>query len=351
MYEQMTYETIMTRMLARIKAVSNLDITEGSILYHAIAPEAFELAQAYMAISEVYEYTFADTAPREELIRRAKERGLSPSQATNAVFKGRIDGDLEIGHRFSYNDLSYTVTELLDDDYCLLECSTAGLAGNRYIGTLTATDYVQGMTSAELVELLVPGTNEEETEAFRERYFASFHNQSFGGNRADYKEKLLAIQGVGGCKVKRVSKDDDTVRVQIINSLFEVPAQELIDRVQKVIDPELGEGDGLAPIGHKVAVSGVEGVNVDLAFTLTLDGYNYADLKSNVENAIDDYFLTMRKSWADSDAVTLRIAQIEAKILSVSGVLDITGTTLNGTSANITLLGHEIPIRGGIHVS
>ena len=43
---------------------------------------------------------------------------------------------------------------------------------------------------------LMPGEEEEDTESLRSRYFAGFDSQAFGGNRADYKEKVKALDGV-----------------------------------------------------------------------------------------------------------------------------------------------------------
>ena len=53
------------------------------------------------------------------------------------------------------------------------------------------------LTHAELVELLIPGDDEEETETFRQRVLDSFQSQAFGGNQADYREQVLAMPGVG----------------------------------------------------------------------------------------------------------------------------------------------------------
>ena len=50
------------------------------------------------------------------------------------------------------------------------------------------------------MELLIPGDDEEETEAFRQRVLDSFQSQAFGGNQADYREKVLAMPGVGTSK-------------------------------------------------------------------------------------------------------------------------------------------------------
>lgn len=48
-------------------------------------------------------------------------------------------------------------------------CETAGAQANGYTGQLIPIEYVDGLTHAELVELLIPGDDEEDTEVFRQR--------------------------------------------------------------------------------------------------------------------------------------------------------------------------------------
>lgn len=42
------------------------------------------------------------------------------------------------------------------------------------------------------------------------------------------------------------------------------------------------------------------------------------------------------------------MSQVETKVLSVDGVIDITGTTINGGTQNIVLASDAIPVMGGI---
>ena len=61
MFENYTFEYLLDRMIERIKALdSGVDTSEGSLVYSILAPEAWELAEAYINISTVYDITFAD---------------------------------------------------------------------------------------------------------------------------------------------------------------------------------------------------------------------------------------------------------------------------------------------------
>lgn len=69
-------------------------------------------------------------------------------------------------------------------------------------------EFIKGLETCNVTSLLIPGENEEDTEAFRQRYFDSLNTQAFGGNRMDYIQKVSAIPGVGGVKVYRAWNSD-----------------------------------------------------------------------------------------------------------------------------------------------
>lgn len=349
MYENKTYDLILTGMLDRIKG-QGVDTSEGSFLYSAIAPAAWELAEAYLEMDTIYNNTFADTAPREELILRAKERGLSPKSATNAVLKGIINCDIPIGSRFSLNDLNYIANERISFGIFKFKCEKAGVDGNKKFGELIPIQYIPEFKNADLVELLIPGEDEEDTDLFRARYFNSFNSLAFGGNKADYIEKVKSLSGIGGVKVERINRDDSNIRIQIINSEYGVPSNELIQFIQTIIDPTLdGEGTGLAPIGHVVVVEGAVSTLVDIDTVITYEnGYIWEDIKDKVYSTVDNYFLSLSQAWEAAEVLIVRTAQLESRILEVPGVLDISNTTINGSANNLVLESSQIPVRGNV---
>ena len=108
-----------------------------------------------------------------------------------------------------------------------------------------------------------------------------------------------------------------------------------------------GTGVGLAPIGHVVTVEGVTGTTIDVSFTLTFDtGVTWAGVQAAVKTAIQAYFGELAHTWADVDGLIVRASQIETKVLNVAGVIDITGTTINGGTANVSLPLNAIPVLG-----
>ena len=115
MYENVTYEDILQRMLDRIP--NTMDKREGSIIYDALAPAALELQLMYIELDVIMNESFADTASREYLIRRANERGITPEPATNAILKGVFTPATVdvLGKRFSCGKLNYIAIEKITD--------------------------------------------------------------------------------------------------------------------------------------------------------------------------------------------------------------------------------------------
>lgn len=397
MFEDLSYEELLQRMLGRVPA--KFDKREGSIIWDTHSPTAIELKNLYIALDSIIQEAYGDTATREFLILRCRERGMTPYGATHAILKGEFVPDsIDVtGKRFNIGQMNYTVTEKISDGMYQVECEKEGEEGNRYLGTMTPIEYISGLESAELTEVLIPGEDEEETEDLRRRYFASFEESAFGGNVKDYLEKTNAIPGVGCTKVTRVWNGDirpadmipsdavdnwyenvlmvipDTVKVwlqavyraakekklttggtvllTILNSEFDIASKELVAAVQEAIDPEecAGEGYGIAPIGHVVRVKSAEGVQIIIKTKITFDhGYNWTGLRPQIEGAIRGYFAELRHEWAETTALIVRVSQIETRILGIKGIIDVEDTTLNGSDENCILGLYEVPIFGGV---
>lgn len=358
MYEHQTFEVILKRMLDRVP--NDVDKREGSVIYDALAPAAAELAQMYAEVDILLNLSFADTATGEWLARRTAEFGIERRPATKARRKGLFYGsgdvplDVPIASRFSIGGLNYRVVERLAAGQFSLECETPGAVGNQQFGPMLPIDYIAGLARAELADVLIPGEDEESDENLRKKYFEAVREQPFGGNIADYKQKIGCVPGVGGVKVFPAWQGGGTVKCTIIGADFNSPSATLVDEVQMAIDPEQNSsvGLGLAPIGHQVTIAAVHDVTVNVTTTVTLQsGVTLGQVQGEIETAIGDYLLTLRKTWAEEDRLIVRVSQIDARILTVSGVTDVTGTTLNGVAANLELQSEQIPLLGTVTIN
>ena len=349
MYEGITYESILQRMLDRVP--TGMDKREGSIIYDALAPAAVELQLMYIELDIIMNEAFADTASREYLIRRASERGITPEPATCAILKGVFTPSNVnvLGKRFSCGELNYVAIEKITDGEYQMQCETTGVDGNANFSQMIPIEHIEGLETAELTEILIPGEDEEDTEVFRKRYFESFESQAFGGNVADYKQKTNSIQGVGSTKVTPVWNGGGSVLLTIINSNFEAASEELIELVQEVVDPtQDASGKGFAPIGHIVTVNTAEEFPVNITTDITYESnYSFDTLKTQIEEVVESYLSELRKTWGDNDYLTIRCSQIDARLLDIVGIVDIQNTYVNDVK-NFTLSEYQIPVLGGV---
>lgn len=405
MYENITYETLLNSMLQYALSLAagrgeTLDTREGSMLWYGSAPAAVEGQNLYIQLDTVLRETFGDTASRPYLILRANERGLTPDPATPAVGKGAFTPEgveVPLGSRFRLDTFYYTVTERDEDGTYYLTCETPGAEPNGRTGTLVPVEYINGLETAALTEIVIPGEDEQSTESFRQEYLESFQAAAFGGNVADYLQKVRSMNGVGGVKVYRAwngglnpadftppdSYDSwysglvpeppeeiqtwlssvtaaaknglltvgGTVRVVIQDAAWGGPSTELLEQVQTALDPEQnhGEGLGLAPIGHYVTVTGVEEVAVNVVLTIQFEsGWDWAAAESYIEGAVETYLTELAEDWQNEDGLVVRLSVLQSRIVVLTGVQDVTSITINGASENLTLTGNQVPVAGTV---
>lgn len=357
MYEHMTLDYILDRMLSRVP--DTIDKREGSVIYDACAPAAAELAQMYIELDINYNLSFVDTASGEFLSRKTAEFGVNRAAATPAERKGLFYNsanelmDVPLGSRYSISDLTFVVKEKISIGTFKLSCETSGTPGNEQFGALLPIDYVANLSRAVLGEVLVPGEDEETDDALRERFYEAVNEPPFGGNVSDYKQRINAIPGVGATKVYPVWQGGGTVKCTIIAADWTPPSQTLIDEVQTIMDPTVdsGKGMGQAPIDHVVTIFGVSGVPINVETTLTLAaGVTPGQVQADVEAANASYLIELRKDWTNQQQLVVRTAQIDARILTVAGVEDVSGTTINGSATNLTLGSDEVPQLGTVTI-
>lgn len=352
-----SYEELMERKLDQIE--DKRDRRQGSLIFDALAPNAAETAAFYADLDLLEDRTFGDTATGDDLTRRAAERGIRRKGAVKATFYGRFlqdDGTeypMEIGTRFFLEEYYYVVLSREADGRYVLECETAGACGNDYLGNLLPLETMAGLAEATLEELRTDGEDEEGDEELRKRYFASFDADAFGGNIADYRRKVTALQNVGGVKVYPAWNGGGTVKLVIIDQGRKAPTATELEELQREIDPEKrGEGYGIAPIGHQVTVVGVTEVTCNIGLSITLaEGAVQETVLAEIRERFEAYFAELRKSWADSEYLTVRISYLESRALEAEGVVDITIRQVNGNSGNTVLAADAIPVLGEIEVT
>lgn len=360
--QQYTYEYLMELALSFVP--DDRDKRQGSVIYDALAPFCQVLAAGAIQLRQFYTQTYAVTATGEDLDNRVAEQGITRFAATHAVRKITVADEggnpvvLPLGARFSTvsstSPVNYTITAQYVEDGVAVPgsyeatCEELGVVGNEYSGNLINITFVQGLASATMTSILVPARNQETDDELRERYFDTLNQKAFGGNIADYREKVMELDGVGAVQIYPVWNGGGTVKLSIVDPIYGPCSPEFIASVQNEIDPEnaageQGSGLGIAPIGHKVTVVTPDEVTINVTANVVL-GTNYTkgQVETPIKEALASYIQSLRQSWADATDLNeyscdVFVSRISAAIVNVPGVSNVTGVTLNGQAQDIEL--------------
>lgn len=369
--EQYTFEYLIESALSRVP--NTIDKREGSIIYDALAPACYELSEYYMRLRRLLQDTFAETANGQYLDLRIAEQGIKRFEATAAIKKGVFETEsgtplaIEIGSRFSTitdrESLNYIVTapyevegQIVPGNY-QLTCETTGTVGNAYVGNIMPISYIQGLSSAVITDLIVPARDIETDDDLRARYFLALKDKPFGGNIAQYVETLKNIEGVGEVQIYPVWDGGGTVKCSVIDASFNTITNDFINIIQEQLDPTpQGTGLGLVPIGHVVTITTPEELTINIAANILLmSGYTKAQVEQPIKEALEAYILELRKAWGTANdfnqyILGVYISRINAAILNVAGVSNVTGITINSLPNDLNLVEtaerQELPILG-----
>ena len=357
--ETYSYEYLLNFALSLVP--DNLDKREGSIIYDTLAPVCYLLAQQNIRLQLIYQNTFVEYAQGTALDLRSQEQGLTRYSATYAVKKVYLTDSegkpttAPLGSRFStissgealiysLTDV-YTVDDVVQAGYYEATCETAAVVGNSYTGNLIAVSNISNVSQAVMSDLINPARDEETDDELRTRYLERVNEKSFGGNVAQYREELKAISGVGAVQIYPVWNGGGTVKLSVVDTNYDVLTSDFLKELKETIDPEnnSGEGLGIAPIGHKVTIVTPTEVTVNITATLTLvNGFTLSQVEDGIESALSDYVKTLRHDWGTATennvySTAVYIAKINATILSVEGVANVTDTKINGSASDLIL--------------
>ncbi len=368
-HDKYTFDIISNDMLSRIP--DTLDKREGSIIYDALAPAAVELEKLYLQIAECYKNTSVQTARGKWLDLKAFEVGLTRKPAEYAVRRGTFtepggeDAIIPIGSSYSTLDgedsLVYVVRSHIEDGVYQLVCTTAGDVGNNYFGALQNEDDPTSPGTAVLGDILSPGRDEEDDESLLRRYILKVTTTPYGGNFADYKQRVLSLYNVGAVQIYPAYIGGGSVKIAILDRSYDVPEQSIIDEVQLELCPyTLNEGAGIAPIGHQVLVKGADAYNIEVNADVVLNsGADITSVTALAERSIDDYLRRLRRTWdvereanTAEYALKLYYSQIFVELMNITGVRDVRNMKINGSTSDITFIqDHErqqVPVMGGV---
>lgn len=356
-----SFDEILARLLDYIS--DEFDKRQGSHAYNMQAPTAAELAQFYIALDQVLTYGFAGPdMPREYLIRRAAELGISPTPATRATgkltFTAQADVTIPEGTRVRtdsdepiYAETTEASQALTAGQSVTLDARAVDAGANGNVSSdeyIIVTGNLAGVITVTNAEPFEGGTDEESTEALLNRYYSRAREPATSGNVAHYRQWATSRPGVSIARVFPLWDGPGTVKVAIVGDDYTAPDSAIVADVQAYIDPnENGDGTGEAPIGAACTVVAVGETAINVSATLTIDsGANIGTITDEFTDALRTY---LAKLVEDEDNI-VRYTQINGLLLDVKGVVDFSDLTLNGiTGANVEIGDEDVPVVGTVN--
>lgn len=333
MFENMTYENILADMLSRV--TSDVDKREGSVIYDALAPCAYQLAQNYFNLNNFIDLVSGDTAVGEYLDRVVEDYGITRKASTYAIRKITTNGAVGIGTRWGLNGTTYIITELISANVYKAQCEQLGIIGNQYSGTLENIDNVSGIT-ATLTDIITSGEDTEIDDNLRARFYNQVQAPSTSGNADNYKKWALEVPGVGDAKVFPLWNGNGTVKLLVVDENMSIDAS-LPATVATYIET-------VRPIGASVTVESPTSKSVGVTANVILDGSKtIADVQTAFISSLTSYLKD-----TVFDIYSVSYAKIGSLLLATEGVQDYNTLLVNGGTANITIADTEMPIIGTV---
>ncbi|NFG23185.1 baseplate J/gp47 family protein [Clostridium botulinum] len=332
-------EDLLKEMLEKIP--NDLDKREGSsLIYNALAPAAQEISRLRSDMDRFLEYTFASpNIPDEYLDKRCVEHGIERKSATCAIKLGTFYDtednliDIPLKSRFSMDKTNYIATERIEKGKYKMQCELIGTKGNYPSGNLLPIEYIEGLGKGVLGETILDGVDTESNESLFNRLMVKVRTPSTSGNKYDYLNWALSVNGVGDAKVKPLWNGNGTVKVLITDTDGRAPVEDLIKKVSDVIEEK-------RPIGATVTVAGIKEVNIKISTKVILqEGSVLEAIKDMIISNINSYF---KKISLKTNII--RFNRIVNCILDVDGIEDYKEITVNGEQNDISLSEDSIPI-------
>lgn len=372
-FQNKDYDYFLRKMLDVVP--DNIDKHEGSIIYDALAPAALVMGQQSLDMANVIKETYIKTASGEFLDYRAIEHGTSRYPATQTEAKAKVLNDkkepldnVQIGDKFASigdSPIFYAVTKINDDLTVELTAEVKGSSANSYIGQILPVTPNDLLSWAEITEITAPARDVESDDHLRARLLSSQSWIAYGGNVADYLDMTSKIDEVGAAQIYPTWNGGGTVKVVILNNDLMPASASLVQKVKNTLDPEdkQAEGYGLAPIDHAVTVTAPEELIVNVDISVKLDDTKATRyVKDSITKAVEGYFQSLRKDWADINQKlgrgyqeTIYRSKILSQVMLTEGVVNAKLPSLNGRDADIDLVftnsKSQLPVVGTVTIN
>lgn len=336
-----TKSDILSRMLGNIPV--EYDKSDGSVIKDILTAAAIEIEGMYSANDSIADRYYIDTATGHDLDRKLNEYAFARKEAAYAlgvvVVTGYSNTIINSGDKVASSEMTFEFTEggTIGENGVIslpVQCCTAGTAGN--VGAGEINKFPITLSKVISVYNVAPcsgGTDRETDAEYRQRFYDYMSHPHTSGNKYDYEDWAMAVNGVGKAKCIPLWNGKGTVGVVIWNSDLSVADSVLVDTVRGYIMDK-------KPIGAELTVVSVTPVNISISCTVVFaDGIDAETAKTEIQNQLSEYLRNTQ---------TVKYSKIFAIISGNEDVSDCTDLTVNGGMSNIEITDEQTAILEGI---
>lgn len=299
----------------------NADTSEDSDAYARASSLAACAEGIYAHQKWLIKQFFPDTADTEFLEKHAGLRGLRRRNATYAAGKGATvsgnpDAVIAVGLQIKTEDgRFYETTEsavIPASGSVIVAVRSLATGAAQNIKTATKGSFMAapvGVSTDVVLNDVVGATNAESDSSLLERLLNKIRRPAAGGNKYDYKDWALEVDGVEQAYVYPLRRGLGTVDIAITADNG-VPSDDTVRRAQEYIDQERP----VTAKESKVVKPDVTKVNFNIQ--VKISGVALNDIKTAIRNALTDYF----NGLIPGD--DLIVSQCEAVVSDLIGVVD-----------------------------
>lgn len=299
----------------------NADTSEDSDAYARASSLAACAEGIYAHQKWLIKQFFPDTADTEFLEKHAGLRGLRRRNATYAAGKGATisgnpDAVIAVGLQIKTEDgRFYETTEsavISSGGTVVVAVRSLATGAAQNIKTATKGSFMAapvGVSTDVVLNDVVGATNAESDSSLLERLLNKIRRPAAGGNKYDYKDWALEVDGVEQAYVYPLRRGLGTVDIAITADNG-VPSDDTVRRAQEYIDQERP----VTAKESKVVKPDVTKINFNIQ--VKISGVALNDIKIAISNALTDYF----NGLIPGD--DLIVSQCEAVVSDLIGVVD-----------------------------
>nr|DAP52763.1 MAG TPA: Baseplate J like protein [Caudoviricetes sp.] len=299
----------------------NADTSEDSDAYARASSLAACAEGIYAHQKWLIKQFFPDTADTAFLEKHAGLRGLRRRNATYAAGKGATisgnpDAVIAVGLQIKTEDgRFYETTEsavISSGGTAVVAVRSLATGAAQNIKTAIKGSFMAapvGVSTDVVLNDVVGATNAESDSSLLERLLNKIRRPAAGGNKYDYKDWALEVDGVEQAYVYPLRRGLGTVDIAITADNG-VPSDDTVRRAQEYIDQERP----VTAKESKVVKPDVTKVNFNIQ--VKISGVALNDIKTAIRNALTDYF----NGLIPGD--DLIVSQCEAVVSDLIGVVD-----------------------------